>query len=192
VSQLVSQHLRESLDFGETFEADERIDRIRSRTRPGELDVPGAEPDDRDVPESRGIDVLDMEDSDSSRRHLERGDHLDVKDVGGGSGPFPQPSQRGRAWLSGWVGRTHDLLDRAPDADVSLRETFQDEARTRFSSVRGIEGAGDPDRHDDAERSGNTRPDRHRRLPFASRLARRPTLASRKIGPYHWEVLGAL
>jgi Tol biopolymer transport system component len=81
MSQLVSQHLRESLDLGKTVEADEGIDRIRSRTRPSELDVPGAGPDDRDVAETRGVDALDMEHSDSPRRHLERRDHLDVKDV---------------------------------------------------------------------------------------------------------------
>src|SRR4029079_10084380 len=81
MSQLVSQHLGESLDLGETFEADEGIDRIRSRTRPSELEVPGAEPDDCDVAETRGVDELDMEHSDLPRSHLERGEHLDVNDV---------------------------------------------------------------------------------------------------------------
>jgi hypothetical protein len=121
MSQLVSQHLRVSLDLGETLEADEGIDRVRSGTHPGAFDVQGTEPDDRDVAEARRIDALDMEHPDLPRGHLGWGDHLDVKDVSGGSGPFPQPSQRGRPRLSGWVGRRHDLLDGAPDAELSLR-----------------------------------------------------------------------
>jgi len=33
---------------------------------------------------------------------------------------------------------------------VSLRQTFQNETRSHLSRACGIEGAGDPDRHDDA------------------------------------------
>ena len=41
MSQLVTQHLRVSLDLAETLEADEGNGRIGSRSSPGVLDVPG-------------------------------------------------------------------------------------------------------------------------------------------------------
>ena len=49
MSQLMCQDLRVSLDIGETLEADEGGDRVRTPPDLGVLDVPRAEPDDRDV-----------------------------------------------------------------------------------------------------------------------------------------------
>ena len=70
---------------------------------------------------THGVDAFDAEDPGRPRRLSKRGYHLHVKDVGGGSGPIPEASQRGGARLSRFVGCRYDFLDGAADADVSLR-----------------------------------------------------------------------
>ena len=146
--------------------------------------LPGAQPDDRDVAEGRRVDAFDPEDPDCPRRlsGMEKPFRCEGREVEVRAQSHSLRSVGDRGWPDESEAATTFSMARQT-------RTFSFDRRSRRKPVPASRaGAGSGALAIPAVRTmqkspGDTCPDRHWRLPFASRLARRPTLASQRSAP---------